>query len=442
MARNAYTKFADGLEFELRQLNEEGRVIPAEFEEAVKATLSLEDGKEKDDKAIALFEQAQTFPYIGGKNEEPDDLPGIFKLAPGAQKTEVDKDSILDKVYGGWLARCAGCLLGKPVEGWRSYTIEKLAKYQNNFPLTKYLTSDGVLEIGTKDGLHQGAMVNRAFIDNVDGMPEDDDTNYTIIGMKLLEKCGRDFTPEDARDNWLQNLPYYHVFTAERVAYRNLVMNMLPPESASWCNGYREWIGAQIRADFFGYINPGDPMTAADMAWRDASISHVKNGIYGEMWVAAMLATAYVSDNMIEIIRGGLKTIPEKSRLTAAIEDVIAWFEAGLTCDEVMAKIANRWDENFPHDWCHTISNAQIVAAALLFGGDDLTKTLSIAVLPGFDTDCNGATAGSVLGIKLGAAKLPESWLAPMHDTLYSGVDGYPKSSIKALAEKTMTFMK
>ena len=125
-------------------------------------------------------------------------------------------------------------------------------------------------------------------------------------------------------------LPYLSTCTAERVAYRNAAAGLLPPETASYKNPYREWIGAQIRADFYGYINPGDPEKAAEMAFRDASATHVKNGIYGAMFVAAMLAQAAVTDDVMKVIRAGLSVMPEKCRLRDDIERVIAWHARGL----------------------------------------------------------------------------------------------------------------
>jgi hypothetical protein len=248
---------------------------------------------------------------------------------------------------------------------------------------------------------------------------------------------------------WLRNLPLLHTCTAERVAYRNLTALIPPPNpdgtvdgrfsSATFRNPYREWIGAQIRADFFGYVNPGDTQAAAEFAWRDACISHIRNGIYGEMWVAAMLAAAYVvRDNVETVIRAGMAEIPAASRLHHDLSEVLGWRSAGVGYEEAVDRIHGRWDQHRGHHWCHTNSNAQIVAVALLWGGMDYASTVCKAVMPGFDTDCNGATAGSVLGLMLGARNLPSDWTGPMRDTLETGVAGYYSVRLSAMAEKTV----
>ena len=60
-----------------------------------------------------------------------------------------------------------------------------------------------------------------------------------------------------------------------------------------------------------------------------------------------------------------------------------------------------------------------------------------MAVETGFDTDCNGATVGSVLGMRGGMRAIPEVWTAPINDTLKPTIFGYESVSITEMAKKT-----
>ena len=73
-----------------------------------------------------------------------------------------------------------------------------------------------------------------------------------------------------------------------------------------------------------------------------------------------------------------------------------------------------RYDEWDKHDAVHTISNAELVAAALLWGDCDYSKTICLAVQCGFDTDCNGATAGSIVGMMVGCDGIDKKWTDPI----------------------------
>lgn len=204
----------------------------------------------------------------------------------------------------------------------------------------------------------------------------------------LIDKYGRDFTPWDVSRVWLDYQPKNAYCTAERVAFCNFVKGYNPPESAIYKNPYREWIGAQIRADYFGYINPGDPETAADMAWRDASISHIKNGIYGEMFAAAMIAAAASTDDIKTIIAAGLGEIPANCRLAEDVKLVVKMFDDGKTSEEVFAKIHEKWDEHsgsrlVPHD----LERDDRRGRRSCTGGGDYGKSICLAVQTGFDTD-------------------------------------------------------
>ncbi len=369
---------------------------------------------------------------------EPSDLDGIKALRkPYPIKGTVNRDALKSKIHGAWLGRICGCMLGKTVEGIRSNEFIPFLKETNNYPLSRYIYRSDLME-NIEDKYKFGFTGNMSYVGDIEGMPPDDDTNYTVLAQIIREKYGKDFTPYNVSVAWMDYQPKYAYCTAEQVAFCNFVKGYTPPESAIYKNPYREWIGAQIRGDYWGYINPGNPELAAEMAWRDASISHVKNGIYGEMFVAAMLANAAVTSNIEDIILSGLAQIPSTSRLYKSVTDIMNKYKSGVTQDDVFDYIHSCYDEHTGYGWCHTISNAMIVTASLLYGGGDYAKSICMAVQTCFDTDCNGATVGSILGMANGVESIPEYWTKPMNNTLYTSILGVGTVKITDMVDKTM----
>jgi len=444
--RNVWLWISSGdLRTELRQLEDEGRDA-SRLKAKLERLAALGDEQlflpENQAKAAALLDAAQKLPMRKGYEfNEPSDLAGIRKLRPRGPRRFTKKLSdkaLLDRVTGAWLGRCVGCLLGKASEGVRTADFWPFLKLTGQFPISGYIRFGATGK--AKKQFPQFA--RRAWCDDIQFMPIDDDTNYTTTGYLIVKQCGADFTPADVAQFWMGNLPLLATCTAERVAYRNVALQIQPPASGSFRNPFREWIGAQIRADAFGYVNVGDPERAADFAWRDACISHIKNGIYGEMLMAAMIAAAPYSDDPAALIQVGLSEIPKTSRLHRDIAEVCDWYRQGLSYDDAVAMIHDRWDEKVGHDWCHTNSNAAICVAALLWGNGDFGTSICRAVQPCLDTDCNGATVGSILGMMLGAKALPAKWTGKLHNTLKTSLKGHETVEITAIARETFELCK
>jgi len=429
----------DELKYEKQQLIDEGKDVSGvakEFDELMEQ-VERDDSTELRTRMLSFLDKLSALPMRDGyPYHEPSDLEGIRRSRPagaGEIRMKFDDKMLPDRILGAWLGRCSGCLLGKPVEGIRSEDMWGYLKDLNKYPLREYFRSDVPEEITKKYKIDR----TRPFINNVTHMVEDDDLNYTVTALAVMKKHGRDFTPANVADFWMDNIPVNHTCTAEKIAYRNFCNLIKPPLSASFANPYREWIGAQIRTDFYGYIAPGNPELAAEFAFRDACISHTKNGIYGAMWVAAMLSAAPGEDNPGRVIEIGLTQIPVQSRFREGITRVIGWHKEGLGFEEAILRIHRAWDEKQLHHWCHTISNAQLVTVGLLWGEGDFEKSVCRAVQGCLDTDCNGATAGSVVGMMLGAGKLPGKWTGPLNDTLETGLTGYTRVKVSQLAEET-----
>lgn len=422
------------------QSAEEGLDIE-KYKEVFSAVSLLPTGEIKKRFGDILFDvvinapQREGYPYI-----EPSDLESIKDLRKPYSYEKKGGCSSESKLYGAWYGRIAGCMLGKPIECIRTNELIPFLKETGNYPMHRYVLRSDLEKVDLNK--YQFGFASKTYADEIDGMPSDDDTNYTVLYQEIIQKYGRDFTPFDVSRVWLEAQSKDSYCTAERVAFHNFLKGYVPPDSAVYKNPYREWIGAQIRADYFGYINPGNPELAAEMAWRDACISHVKNGIYGEMFVAAMLAVAANTDNIEDIILGGLAEIPYTSRLYEGVMSVLEGFKNGVCKDDCFKTIHEKFNEYSDHGWCHTVANAMIVAASMLYGGGDYSKSICMAVETGFDTDCNGATVGSILGMANGIEAIPEYWTKPLNDTLHTTIFGIGTVKISDRVKLTLEHIK
>ncbi len=384
----------------------------------------------------------------GWPYDEPSDLEGIRAARPeqpDLPRFYLAEDEIRNKILGGWHGRIAGCILGKPLEVHVGQDeIRGYLEGANAYPLDDFIPAQS----------RDSRVLRRDCVPSMRGYvryaQEDDDLNYMCLAVKLLERVGPDFTSLDVGMNWLGSIPFLWTWGPEHAVYLNLATAVgehrpgaIDLESVTMhLNPGTEWIGAQIRTDVYGYVCPGRPELAAELAWRDAYLTHRKSGIYGAMWVAAMNAAAFTMLDMEAIIRAGLARIPARSRFAEAIEQTIAWWREDGDWRATGRRIVEHYDQ---YEFAGAINNACCVAAALLYGWGDgrstpaelYERTITIAVQLGYDTDCNGATAGSIVGVVLGAAALPDKWTAPFNDTLRTCVAEFGQVSIADMARRT-----
>lgn len=372
---------------------------------------------------------------------EPSDLAGIIAACPnwpavhGERAPGAGSPDVTARVLGAWLGRAAGCVLGKPVEKIPREGIRQIAEATGNWPIQGWFTAEGLpAELARRWPWNRRSAVN-SLAENIDGIPEDDDLNYPLLALSVLERHGRAFTTDDVAKLWLDELPAGRTFTAERVAYRNLLDGVEPPATATYRNPFREWIGALIRTDVYGWVNPGDPATAAEHAFRDARLTHTANGIYGAMFVAAMCAASMVATSAEEVVRAGLSVVPKGSRLHEAVRLAAA---DAVREDDFERVIDLLHERHGALHWVHTINNAALIAATLIHGRGDFTATIAGAVAGGWDTDSAGATAGSLAGALNGG--VPERWR--MRDSLATSLTGFDGVSLGELAARTQEMMK
>ncbi|CAG5085898.1 ADP-ribosylation/Crystallin J1 [Thermobacillus xylanilyticus] len=318
----------------------------------------------------------------------------------------------LERVYAGFLGMNIGIRLGAPVEP-EVWTFERIERVYGDI---------------------------RDYVKPYRTFSADDDANGPIFFIRALydDAVDRELTAQDVARAWL-NYAREGVgmfwwggvgVSTEHTAYVNLRKGIEAPASGSIAvNGeiLAEQIGGQIFVDVWGLLWPGNMEKAALYAERAASVSHDRNGLYGARFIAACIAKAFEADSVDEVVEAALGMIPADSLYAQVVRAVMDFHD------------------RHPHDWracrrfletewgydkyggvCHIIPNAGVCVLALLYGGGDFARTVEIATMCGWDTDCNAGNVGTIAGVLCGLAGIPGHYRKPINDCIVaSSVSGY-----------------
>ena len=339
------------------------------------------------------------------------------------------------RIRAAWEGRISGCLLGKP--------LEILSFQKGRVGVEEYLRNASAWPLRDYVPLVEETIVSRleraCCRGHIIRAEPDDDINYTLIALLLLEENGIDFDTADVARAWLRLLPAGMTWTAERAAYRTLVTRMADEfvngEAAGFdldeCsdNDFNEYIGAQIRSDLYGWVCPGRPALAAELARRDASLSHRTEGIYGAVFIAALGAAIPASADLDSAIEEALRQIPDESEAATAVQ-----IGRRLATDP---NAVNRLHEHYADlSPVHTLNNLALVVWSLCSADGDFGAAIGNAVAAGWDTDCNGATVGGLLGLT--GAPIPDTWTRPWAGRIGVGLAGFDELKLDDVVDRTV----
>ncbi|GBF71902.1 hypothetical protein PA598K_00115 [Paenibacillus sp. 598K] len=278
-------------------------------------------------------------------------------------------------VYGGWLGKNIGGTLGAPVEGAKELLS---LTYYPELP---------------------------------DGPLENDDLDLQLVWLHALEQYGPGLTARELGQEWLDHI--FFPFDEYGVALTNLRRGLLPPLSGVFNNPFNDCMGSPIRSEIWAMVSPGLPEQAARYAYEDAIVDHAGGeGVYGEMFFAAIESAIFVEQDRDRLIAIGMRCIPTESRTYRALADLLRWHQEGKDWIEARALILE-------HHGHHNFTDAPQNIAFTILGwlyGSDFEDCILKAVNCGYDTDCTAATLAAILGMLLGPEGLPDKWVRPVGD--------------------------
>jgi ADP-ribosylglycohydrolase len=306
-----------------------------------------------------------------------------------------------ERVYAGWLGKCIGVRFGAPLENW---TYQQIQDYLG--------------EVHAYLPIPEGKIFQ-----------PDDDTSVPAILMRAVEDNGAGVTAAQMGQTLLNYLGDQHGSlwwggygaSTEHTAYLNLKNGIPAPLSGSaQLNGMTvaEQIGGQIFSDIWGLMVPNNPQKAADYAQKAASVTHDRNGVYGGMFIAAMVSAAFSNRDPQEWIRHGLSVIPadcEYARVVNAVSNF--YLENPSDWRACYHFIIHHFGYDHYSGIVHIIPNAGVIVMGLLYGAGDFSRSICITNMAGWDTDCNVGNVAAIVGTAVGLSGIESRWRDPQNDS-------------------------
>lgn len=279
-----------------------------------------------------------------------------------------------DRVLACWLGKAVGGTLGLPVEG-RPGPLH--LTFYNPVPTTM--------------------------------LPNDDLDLQVLWACKLDQMRDRvRVHREDLAQAWLIHVQF--PWDEYGVALRNLRAGIQPPFSGSADNWFAHGMGAAIRSEIWACLAAGNPQLAARYAYEDACVDHAGEGIWAEVFLAALQSAAFVESDPHRLLDLAMAQVPSASRIAAVVRDTAEQWFTHHDADATMRHILDHFGhENFTD----VVMNIGFTVLGWLAGEGDFDRAICTAVNCGQDTDCTGATVGALMGI-LDPACIADRWLAPI----------------------------
>lgn len=315
-------------------------------------------------------------------------------------------DTFSEYVYAGLLGKVIGVYMGRPFEGWSHDRI-----LQQLGEIDHYVAAELNVPLVVSDDDISGTLT---FIRALEDSPLHAETPDSFYGQTWLN-----YLLENDTILWWGGMG----MSTEHTAYLRLKQGIPSPQSGSIAlNGPKvaEQIGAQIFIDAYGLVCGGNPDLAAKLARRAAAVSHDGEALNAAVVVAVMLAAALREKDLEHLLDLAVSYIPADSLIARLHRDVRAWSRQYPDWKDTFARIRETYGYDRYGGNCHVVPNHAVMVMAWSYAQNDFRRAQTIVNTAGWDTDCNAANVGSVMGAVLGLDAICASYdfRAPIADRI------------------------